>query len=126
MIEHMKWQRTADGIPTFEEVKGKGIGFIRDDDTRFRITELFRQVDHTLLFGSSRNIWYIIIDPPEEEPLEYKGKFPEVYYSDNSAGGKWWLCWETDSGEFHRFIEPSRPAVVSAWNAFVRSIKEEK
>jgi len=64
---------------------------------------------------------YIIIDPPEEEPLEYKGKL--AAFGGISNGFK--VTWSSGD-ETHIFAADTKAKAVSAWNAFVRSIKEEK
>jgi len=127
MAEHMKWLNTADGIPTFEEVEGKTVLYHRGhwgilECSVWQIANESHYKD--IFFGNmSPADWYIIIDPPEEEPLEYGGFPPKVMTG--WQGKSWIAAWISEKKDI-RFYEPTRAAVITAWNQFVRSIKETK
>jgi len=131
MTEHMKWLNTKDGMPTFKEVRGKRVDFVlkaaRSFETGYEGFTVNDQSDYSVIFKECLVDWYIIIDPPEEEPLEYKGNIPEISTTDT---GDELLAWESDAENGItteiRFYAPTRSAVITAWNQFVRSIKETK
>jgi len=123
MTEHMKWLKTADGIPTFEEVKGKRLAIFQNVGRVDGFSDLTENT-YKMIFGNVKPDWYIIIDPPEEEPLEYKGMLPDV----RNLANDWILIrWDSDDDNEHHIFEYStKSAVITAWNQFVRSIKEKE
>jgi len=125
-LESGKWYESSEHKLEADEIMGR---IVLDMYKGFQITITPHLAEEnpvsiiTALYGCKdmTNIRYMLIDPPQEQPLEYKGMKPNI----ENGLFNWIVSWGyiNDSRERHQFFATTKSEAISAWNSFVRGDK---